>query len=214
MKRKKRPAKKARAQQIRVTLSRVEIKAGHDGLLRGKPEPVILLAAYLVDLEARSEPLRFLGEAMARLHPSKPFPTQVVLDEEVKIAVELRQLSDGPHRLLVLALALEEDSSADVQRLYKRLATPDSLFLWDGAALIPTPVTLANAARWNREATGIYAVHVMDGVADVAEQCEGDAFIAAQAVIAELSTGPLDCRLRFVAADRRNDWLAQLEVRC
>ena len=222
VKRKKRPAKKAAPSPVRVVLQRVEIKTGHDGLLRGKPEPVILLAAYAVDSPAHptvgaSGTAIFIGEAMARLHPRKPFPTQVAPLEDVAISVDLRQVrvpADASH-LLILAVALEEDSSADVQRLYKQLTSPDSLFLWDGTASIPLPIPLAGAARWtHHDALSTYSVHVMNGAVDVAEQCSGDTFVAAQAVVATRHSGRQECRLHFVSADRRNDWVAWLQVQC
>lgn len=207
---------------MRVALQRVEIKTGHDGLLRGKPEPVILLAAYAISCPAAPAPATagtaiFLGEAMARLRPSTPFPSQVAPLADVAIAVDLRQV-DAPAEtgyLLILALALEEDSSVDVQRIYKQLTSPQSLFLWDGAANIPLPIPLAGAAQWMKQDTvGIYTVHLMNGAADVAEQCRGDNFIAAQGVVAKLQTGPLACRLQFASADRRNDWVAWLQLEC
>jgi hypothetical protein len=54
----------------------------------------------------------------------------------------------------------------------------------------------------------------MNGATDIAEQCSGDNFIAAQGVVAKLPTGPLTCRLQFVSADRRNDWVAWLQLEC
>lgn len=213
LKRKKKPAQRERPKLLHVALKQLEITAGHDGLLRGKPEPVILLSAYCL----AGDVVTFLGQALARLHPKKPFPTQIMPDEEVAISVDVRQHESAKagNHLLVLALALEEDSSDDVQRLYKRLTTAQSLFLWDSASHIPAPVTLGNAARWaKRDGANCFAVHLMDGIADVGEQCEGDTFVAAQAVLIEFCRGPAECRLRFVSADQRNDWTAQLTVKC
>jgi hypothetical protein len=212
-KKRKKPESPMRPRQVRVALQRVEITAGHDGLLRGKPEPVILLFAYCVGGGVTT----FLGQELLRLHPKKPFPAQLALPEEVAISVDVRQhegVQAGSH-LLVLALALEEDSSADVQHLYKRLSTPESLFLWDSASPIPAPVTLANTRRWMpADAAQVFAVHLMDGVVDVGEQCSGDNFVAAQAVLIGFAKGPADCWLRFVSADRRNDWTAWLAIKC
>lgn len=207
------PDNQPRPKMVRVELRQVEFAAGHDGLLRGKPEPVILLFAYCVDYAAGGA-TSFLGSTVARLYPHK-FPTLISVGKDGKIATDVRRVcaareTDG---LLILALALEEDSSADVQRLYKRLAEPSSIFLWDSGAPIPAPVTIARATTWtDRRGAQVYSVHVMDGVVDLAEQCSGDTWVGAQAVITGYRQRDSECRLHFVSADKRNDWSALIVI--
>jgi hypothetical protein len=208
------PDTQARPKMVRVELRQVEITAGHDGLLRGKPEPVILLFAYCVDFSAAGA-TSFLGGVVARLHPRTPFPCQLSVGKDGTVAMDVRRVCEARETdgLLILALALEEDSSSDVQRLYQRLAEPRSIFLWDSHAPIPAPVTIATATTWtDRRGAQVFSVHVMDGVHDLAEECGGDTWIGAQAVVTGYRQRDSECRLRFVSANQRNDWTALIAI--
>ena len=70
------PAPRMKPWKIAVELTMLEIAAGHDGLFRGAPEPVILLGAVLV-AQSGAPRVKPLGRALIRLAPEGRFPLAV-----------------------------------------------------------------------------------------------------------------------------------------
>lgn len=199
--------KKRRPQTRRalaVEVVSLEIAAGHDGLLRGKPEPVLLVAALWVGATART-----LGRAVVRFGPIGRYPC--VAEPDRPTSISGRAPSDG--RLVVLALALEEDTSTDVARVYGLLESVEPLSFWVSGADVPAPVPLSALPLAPRGAEPIaLAVHVLEGARDLGDRCRGDALLGAWAAGVPDDGGTHELRLRFRSADGKNDWTARIHA--
>ena len=124
--------------RLRMELTSLELASGHDGLLRGMPEPVVLLGAFLL-ADGRALPL---GRCLVRLSsPSGRFPTTVTPPEPAVLRAKGRAISSA--RIAVLALAVEEDDGGDVERIYAHLAEAKNLRVWDLEESVPSPASLA-----------------------------------------------------------------------
>lgn len=99
----------------------LELTKAHDGIFRGLPEPVILIAIYTVDDTGvrllRSEKLAFNVTAES----SDPLPwTHAPWQHEIP--------ANG--HLAALVIGMEEDSGDDIVRVEAALLSPESLQLW------------------------------------------------------------------------------------
>jgi len=194
----------AHSHRFRIEVQELEIARGHDGLLRGAPEPVLILAAYLVDEAA----VRTLGRTLHRFAPRKPFPSRVAPDQVLSIAVDITH--HAPIHVVVLALALEQDSSRGVQAAFGAVEHHGALTLWQSSSPDPTPMTIGEMTgddeAWHYPAP----VHVLAANRDMAALCDGDKWIAGVAWVMRPSTSPSRglFRLPFQSADQLNDWTA------
>ncbi|WP_433927287.1 hypothetical protein AB3662_29750 [Sorangium cellulosum] len=211
-------ARRVRAFRLRLDLTGLEIASGHDGLLRGAPEPVLLLAAYLLlpadpSAPAGLTPPRPLGRTLVRFNaPQGRFPTVVTL--RAPVAFKARARGREGDRILLLALAVEEDTGKEVERLYAHLADAKHLRLWDLEAGVPSPSTPAEliAAPYLREPATPVRVGVLDDGGDLRDTCRDDDFVGACAAIVSTARHEDALRFHFVSADGRNDWTAVTTV--
>ncbi|WP_437730584.1 hypothetical protein [Sorangium sp. So ce1335] len=207
-----------RSFRLRLDLTGLEIASGHDGLLRGAPEPVLLFAAYLLvppdpDAPAGLTPPRPLGRTLVRFNaPQGRFPT--VLTLRAPITFKARARAREHDRILLLALAVEEDTGREVERLYAHLADAKHLRLWDLEAAVPSPSTAAElgAAPYLREPAAPVRVGVLDDRGDLRDTCREDDYVGACAVIVSTARHEDALRFHFVSADGRNDWTAVTTV--
>ncbi len=204
------PPSKATAQTCRLNIEvhELEIARGHDGLLRGTPEPVLILAAYLVDATA----VCTLGRALHRFAPRKPFPSRVAPDQELSISSEITH--HVPIHVVVLALALEQDSSRGVQAAFGAVEHHGALTLWQSSSSDPTPLTIGEMTGEGHAWRYPAPVHVLSANSDMTALCDGDKWIAAVAWVTAPSSSPSGStfRLPFQSTDRLNDWTALVTV--
>ncbi|WP_437722130.1 hypothetical protein [Sorangium sp. So ce861] len=219
------PARRVRSFRLRLDITALELASGHDGLLRGAPEPVLLVAAYLLfppdpgapppapGAPAGLAPPRPLGRTLARFSaPQGRFPAVLTLRGPLSFKARARARDDD--RILLLVLAVEEDTGKEVERLYAHLADAKHLRLWDLDAPVPSPSTLAEliAAPYLQGHAAPARVGVLDDGGDLRDTCRGDDFVGASAAL--VSTARHEDALRFhvVSADGRNDWTAVTAV--
>lgn len=184
---------------LTVRVARLEMAKGHDGLLRGEPEPVVLLGVYL----AQGGVVRPLGRNHVRFSPRSPYP--VVVTPNGTAAIEMAILP-GEARLVLLAIALEEDDGGDVERLYGALQTPETFACWRPEERVPSPIGLTEAAAWT-DATKVFLLEEGD---DLRARCSRDELIGATLAVLPATRGKHELRLPF--ASQRNDWLAVVVV--
>ncbi|WP_437597546.1 hypothetical protein [Sorangium sp. So ce590] len=212
------PAKRVRSFRLRLNLTALELASGHDGLLRGAPEPVLLVAAYLLfppdpGAPARLTAPRPLGRTLVRFSaPQGRFP--VVLTLRAPISFKARARAREDDRVLLLALAVEEDTGKEVERLYAHLADAKHLRLWDLDAPVPSPSTLAEliAAPYLRDHAAPVRVGVLDDRGDLRDTCRADDFVGACAAVVSTARHEDALRFHFVSEGGRNDWTAVTTV--
>ncbi|WP_437809262.1 hypothetical protein [Sorangium sp. So ce1078] len=207
-----------RSFRLRLDVTALELASGHDGLLRGAPEPVLLLAAYLLvppdpGAPAGLTPPRPLGRTLVRFRaPEGRFP--VVLTLRAPLSFKARARARENDRVLLLALAVEEDTGREVERLYAHLADAKHLRLWDLDAPVPSPSALAEliAAPYLREHAAPARVGVLDDGGDLRDTCRDDDFVGACAAIVSTARHEDALRFHFVSEGGRNDWTAVTAV--
>ena len=197
-----------RARPLVGTLESVEFSRGHDGFLRGRPEPVLLFGVYLVDAEATIP----LARAIQRLSVAEPYPSLAPLAATVLFRT---RVSRDATRVIVLALAVEDDGGEDVRSLYAALVRDDAFSAWVVDDEMPQPAPLVEMHRQKplRPPRAARVNILCDGV-DLRDGCTRDEFVGA-CTIALDADRPLDdeWHLHFLADDGRNDWTAHLRMR-
>jgi hypothetical protein len=143
--------------KVRMSLEALEVTRGHDGLLRGKPEAALLVAAYRTN---GLLPASLLARALVRVQPKSELPCSVSLEQR-----ELRYDARfaATERIAVLVFALEEDSGDGVAALYAALETSGQFLLYSAAESVPSPLTLDEWARHEHRAPAAQPVEVLFG---------------------------------------------------
>jgi len=192
-----------------LTLQTLEVARGHDGFLRGKPEPALLVAAYRTN---GSLPASLVGRMLLRARLERDMPCAVELGpRELKYDARF----EIAERLLVLAFAVEENSGDGVAALYAAFETPAQLLLYTASESVPSPLSLEEWAKRECRAPAAHAVEALLGGESLEKSADSDQFIAASAFsVAAHARSDEGWRLPFVGRDERNDWtlLARLRV--
>lgn len=173
---------------------------GHDGFLRGHPEPVLVVGHFRV-AAGRAVPE---GRMIARFAVQGQFP--LVAPPMGNAVLRTRLRGRPEHGLLVLAL--EADGGFDVQRLYAAFDEPLAVAVWNPEDDHPAPVALAAALTGPRACR----VRVLDRLTDLGERCGSDELIGCQLVPLGTKTRRDEFRLSFASDDGRNSWTAVLMV--
>jgi hypothetical protein len=193
---------------LRLTLGSLEVARGHDGLLRGKPEPALLVAAYRTN---SALPASLVGRMLVRVQVKSNMPCTIELGER-----ELRYDARFAltERILVLVFAVEEDSGEGVAALYAAFETPGQFLLYAGGESIPSPIGLDEWARCECAPPAARPVEVLFGGESFENIAGADEFISASAFSVSSQVRADEAwRLPFVARDQRNDWTLVLRMR-
>lgn len=200
---------------MRVLLEALEIARGHDALLRGAPDPVLITAVYAA---RGAEDAVLLTRSFKRLRPDAPFPSECGLSGTERSLAAVSVPRSIEH-LLVLIAAVEEDSVGDIEEVFAALSDTESLSLWRASEHAPEPRALGDAARHLAAVVAASApeasrVEVLHGGVGLHDRLRVGAWIGA-GVVALSHLGerpPLGWRMRFASADGRNDWTARVDV--
>ncbi|MCH9682790.1 MAG: hypothetical protein K0V04_15245 [Deltaproteobacteria bacterium] len=120
---------------------------------------------------------------------------------------------DPQTRLLVLALAVEEDSGRGLATLFAQLESSDTMMAWTYATDVPVPTAVPELAAGDQLAPDLgHRIHIMMGDRDPSVRLDGDDWIDANLVWTQAARARRRYRLHFVSADERNDWTAELEL--
>ncbi|MFK7998525.1 MAG: hypothetical protein AB8H86_02970 [Polyangiales bacterium] len=181
----------------------LELTKAHDGIFRGLPEPVILIAIYGVGEGGprllRSERLEFKVTAES----AEPMPwTHAPWQHEIP--------ADG--HLATLLIGMEEDSGDDIARVEAALKSPDSLQLWrlDEDPRVRVTFAEADAAE---DAISPSPVDVENQRGAFSASCAWDKWVGAclwvEAAPHEESVRESRLHQRF----RGNDWTMRVRTR-
>jgi len=187
--------------RVRFELSQLEIARGHDGFMRGKPEPVLLAGLYAcVDAEAT-----LVARGVFDFERPGPYPAVVTCPGD---ALTARLRLGAGRGLLLLLLAFERDGGADVARVYALLDEPERLQLWSEADAEPAPHALSET-----RATEATRVNLLLEREPLPKLMKDDDWIGAVAMWTESSRVDLSPRARFLSRDEMNDWTATFSLR-
>ncbi len=207
--RRKKKAKRRgpKTNRFSVALTRLDLAKGHDGLLRGAPEPVVLLGAYVVHPGGA----RLLSRITYHVKVPNRFPCQVEPRNAQVLASNYRPVP--PSGILVVGVALEEDNGAGVRNIYADLESAAELALLPQAQQVPHPVELVEVLEARATWQDVHRVDLMRDSQYLSERCTGDKWVGACAFMVPTEHRRTEhLRMHFVSADQRNDWTAELAV--
>lgn len=192
--------------RIDLRVRQLELARGYDGFLRGMPEPTMLVGLYRID----GSHARSLGRYLYRFERPGEFPTKVAPRESSQESLTMVPSSDT--RVVLLALAVEEDSSHGLQHLYAELEHGDAVVAWTEHEAAPVPMHLPELSAGPLAPDLGHRIHLMFGERDPSRQLRGDDWIDANLLWTRLTSKRCVHRLHFVSADGRNDWTAEVEL--
>ena len=194
--------------RIRINFEHLELAKGHDGFMRGKPEPTLILGVYLIE----GSRLRLLARTIMHFGTiTKRFPCTIKRFNSL-LPNRYYEHQSGAH-FAVLAMAIEEDRGDDVQHLYAILDRAHALTVWSPEAVMPAPMHLHELPLDDESWWSPHRVHVMVDGQTVGERCEGDDWVdAALTIISTEIQQTRGHRMHFRSGDDRNDWTAELSV--
>ncbi len=193
--------------RLTVNLTSVLLTRGHDGLLRGKPEPVLLFAAYAV----AGKYVALLSSIRHTFGVRGPYPSTVDCKQQ---ALFRAPLPDGVQRVLLLCLALEYDRGPDILALGDGLSVPEHWGVWATDSPVEVPFSLADLALLQPfRPPSAMTVNVRFMERDCRELCQQDDFVGGAVILLSPQRPTRDTwRARMISADGRNDWTANLWV--
>lgn len=188
--------------RVRVEVDELEVAKGHDGLLRGMPEPVVVVAAWLVDALGAL----LVGRSTVRFQTPTTFPCALPVPEKTRLDARLR--GDEGSVVLVLACGVEEDNGRGVQEAYAAMERSAELALMWSEGDHPHGGPLDEFAR--SASSGLRSPRPVEVELDrraLQEHVAGDDWIAAAACVAPCSEpGRRTLRFPLRADDGKNDW--------
>ncbi len=208
MSKKRRRQRKDREQRrsLLITIESLEVVRGHDGFLRGKPEPVMMVAAY----RALPSSVSLVGRLLLKPRLVRDPPCKLVLEGvELRYDTRPRELE----RFVLLALAVEQDSGEGVTALYETLEVPQALALWSLGEEVPAPRALGEWAPSVNAAPDAQPIELLVNARHAREVSASDDYISACALSLPIGERHDELwRLPFADEDGGNDWTATLRV--
>lgn len=174
---------------------------GHDGLFRGAPEPVVLIATYAV----ANEKSALLGRDLVAFSSKSRCPSFAKGELSRSYSV-----ANAGH-FVVLVVALEEDSGEDIQRVYGALESTTSSHVWSHEHANPSPSSLALLAddgSW----TMPQRCELEDDTGPFSSSCHRDKWVGVSAWVTDVTHPRVDLRFHVRSEDRKNDWTVLLSV--
>lgn len=186
----------------------LEIARAYDGILRGEPEAVVMVAVYALE-----DAPRIIARALWRFDSAtEKLPTVVAARRPARpIAHSYAIETEAP--VLLLAVGMEEDAGADVRRVYGLLERAAHLHLWDQdeGGSHPSPLSLGELADKLARPTRVRVL--IDSVdLGMAKQPRDD-YVGACAVSLPRARLLADHRMHLTDDAGKNDWTALLKVR-
>ncbi|NUP10971.1 MAG: hypothetical protein HOW73_33410 [Polyangiaceae bacterium] len=188
---------------IVVRFEALEIARGHDGLLRGKPEPVVALGVYTYGEDGAALATRQL----IRVRCPPRLPGAFVPSHTIRLHATSRVADEG---FLVFAIALEEDAGSDVTRSFGALERPERFTAWREEDSPALATSLQHVAGLRPGVASPVRLLLDDQPADA---MRADEWVGAS--LARFSRGVRHAshvRMSFLSGDKYNDWTARLRV--
>lgn len=191
---------------LAANLSWFEIALGHDGLFRGRPDPLILVGLYHI----ANEHALLLCRGLARVNIKGPYPASVDGNGHSQNTELVSQQWGRVDCLALLVIALEEDGGSDARRVYAELERAPFTF-WRDDLIEPVPYALGECATSPPHTSE--NVEVLMRGEPLREQCNDDELIGATlSVFHHVRRGKHPRRLHFRAPDGKNDWTCEVAL--
>jgi hypothetical protein len=188
---------------VRLEVEGLEVAKGHDGFLRGKPEPVLVCGLF----DLLSERASLIARGIGRFTRPKEFPSTVTLSQPTLL--EGKRHRSGAHPLALVVMAMEEDNGGDIQDAYAMLQAHRELHVLETSC---EPVALDIAELLRHPDHWLLPRHVdllVDGH-HFDQNCRKDKWISAAAFVIQKRAPH---RVHLASTDGKNDWTALLELR-
>ena len=185
-----------------LRLDSLEIARGHDGLLRGRPEPAVLLAMF----GCAPGHAALLDRRVVRFRSPGAMPCTI---RPVETVVMAPMLAPADTYALVVAIGVEVDGGGDVERLFGALEHAERWTGWEADA-VDAPRHLEEIAVSCADRTR--RVHLLLGGVAIEE---GDSDDVVGASVTSLPAGVRsrrDARFAMLSPDSRNDWTSLARV--
>lgn len=188
-----------------LRLDSLELARGHDGLLRGEPEPLVLVAIF----GCGASHARLLDRRVVRFRTPSDIPCTLAPRESVVMAP---MLAEDDSSVLVLTIGIEVDGGEAVERLFGALERSERLAAWVVGDAVPDPRHLEDLAASAPARLRAERIELLlDG--SPIHHLGGDDVVGAAVTSLDASTRSLrDARFTMVSADERNDWTARARV--
>ena len=192
-----------------MEMEALEVALGYDGRLRGRPEPVLIVAMFGVGADGAV----LLDRALRQFTVTSGGPATIPLARDQRLLAKSSIPAAYSH-LVVVGLALEEDGGADVATLYAGMSEPDAILSWPLSDIVPEPVTLAETIRHAQSVPpDARSVQLSRNHEDIGGACAVDDFIGASIIVLDAGKRHRsDWRMHFISDDERNDWTALLKI--
>lgn len=189
---------------VELELTSLEVASGYDGLFRGAPDPVIVVAAYAIG--AATEPRTLLRHAFRVDVATSRMPATIPTRLKGKQPVRSSSIA-GEHVLLV-AVGIEDDGGDGASRVFGALEQADQLALAsdEGVDIEPLAALASSVEAW---ASPRRALLLVDGRPLGASVLQDD-WVGACAVTFPLEPRNREHRMHLVSDDGKNDWTAVL----
>jgi hypothetical protein len=185
----------------------LEIARGHDGLFRGKPDPVLVVGTYWFD----GAMVRTFGRSIHRFDVHANAPTLSRPDSAAFPSCTLP--AGGGDAFYVVAIAIEENDADGVTSLYGAVERPQHLSVSPIEKTEVDCFPLAALPR-SREWSIPVSVQLLVGGGHASALCRSDTLVGA--VVFWLPARPMamasSYRLPFVSDDKKNDWTALVTI--
>lgn len=194
--------------QLQVRLQNLELARGYDGLLRGEPEPAVLVALYVVEAQRAQH----LGRLCTRFQQPTRLPCVITPRETQEIKARVQHLQ--PALFVGVAIAIEEDSGKDLRELYASLEQPEAISLWSETSQWPEPLLLNELTAPGPGLQMFDGAHILVDGEHLSDRCQHDDLVAA--IVFGVTGGQrYDSvqRLHFLSKGGLNDWTAVLRLR-
>jgi hypothetical protein len=189
---------------IAIRFDALEIARGHDGLLAGSPEPVVLVGV----LSCGDGRAILRARHIFRFQTPRSLPITLRVRDPARLACSC---DAGERSFAVVVIGLEADSGSDVGRLYGALERPERFSAWPEGEALPDPQPLERCGDPHpRVPTPVQLL--ADG--ENLERMADDDWVGACVIaVPAHERWTSDVRFSLLSPDRSNDWTARARIK-
>ncbi|MFH1812135.1 MAG: hypothetical protein ABIJ09_25585 [Pseudomonadota bacterium] len=190
--------------KLKIQPRYLEVHKGHDGLLRGKPEPAVVLCV----LGEAGDGMKVLAKETLRFRLGGELPGRAELETARTLRVE-RIRSEG--QLVLLTAGIEEDSGEGIGQVCAAFEFPDRVqVLTQDQRLVQLGDRRELETNLNSGVAETLAAVFFEG-REMTELCRGDDWVGCSVLRLVGLKGPLPAQ-RFNVTSEHNHWTLIVDV--